>query len=154
MEERYGDGRRTEINDAALDIDAEDLIPREETVYLITDDNYVKRMPLRTYRQQARGGTGLSGAQTKEGDRIRTMFVASSHDYLMFITDAGRLLWLKGYQVPEGSRQSKGKPLVNLLSDIQEGEKVTNVIPASDFPEDRYLVFCTSNGLLKKTQMS
>ena len=154
MEERYGDERRTEINDMAVDIDAEDLIPREETVYIISEDNYVKRMPLRTYRQQARGGTGMTGVQTKEGDQIRTMFVASSHDYLLFITNTGRLLWLKGYAVPEGSRQSKGKPLVNLISDIQEGEKVTNVIPTADFPDNRYLVFCTRNGLLKKTQMS
>ena len=154
MEERYGDDRRTEINDMAADINAEDLIPREETVYIISEDNYVKRMPLRTYRQQARGGTGMTGVQTKEGDQIRTMFVASSHDYLLFITNTGRLLWLKGYAVPEGSRQSKGKPLVNLISDIQEGEKVTNVIPTSDFPENEYLVFCTRNGLLKKTQMS
>ena len=154
MEDRYGDERRTQINDAVSDIDAEDLIPREETVYLVSEDNYVKRMPLRTYRQQARGGTGLTGAQTKEGDSIRTMFVASSHDYLLFITSTGRLLWLKGYSVPEGSRQAKGKPLVNLLPDLQEGEKVTNVIPTSDFPDDRFLVFCTTNGLIKKTQLS
>ncbi len=154
MEERYGDERRTDICSTLMDIDPEDLIPREETVYLISEDNYAKRMPLRTYNQQRRGGTGLTGAQTKEGDQIRTMFVASSHDYLMFITNNGRLLWLKGYDVPEGSRQSRGKPLVNLLPDIQEGEKVTNVIPTPDFPEDKYLVFCTTNGLLKKTQMS
>lgn len=154
MEDRYGDDRRTQINDMVSDIDAEDLIPREETVYLVSEDNYVKRMPLRTYRQQARGGAGLTGAQTKEGDSIRSMFVASSHDYLLFITSTGRLLWLKGYSVPEGSRQSKGKPLVNLLPDLQEGEKVTNVIPTSDFPDDKYLVFCTTNGLIKKTQLS
>ena len=154
MEERYGDDRRTEVSDLAVGINAEDLIPREETVYIISEDNYVKRMPLRTYRQQARGGTGMTGVQTKEGDQIRTMFVASSHDYLLFITNTGRLLWLKGYAVPEGSRQSKGKPLVNLISDIQEGEKVTNVIPTADFPDNKYLVFCTRNGLLKKTQMS
>ena len=92
--------------------------------------------------------------QTKEDDHVAWMFVANSHDYIMFITNKGRLLWLKGYKVPEGSRQSKGKPMVNILGDLEEGEYVVNTMHASDFPDDRYMVFCTKNGLFKKTVMS
>lgn len=154
MREAYGDERRTVINRQAIDVDAEDLIPKEETVYTLSADNYIKRIPLRTYRQQSRGGVGTKGMETKEEDYVENMFIASSHDYLMFVTNTGRILWLKGYNIPEGSRQSKGKPIVNLLSDLQEGESIKTVIPTSDFPEDKYLVFCTRNGQLKKTQLS
>ncbi len=153
MKDTYGDERRTEINRIALDVDAEDLIPKEEMVYTLSDDNYIKRIPLRTYRQQARGGVGLTGMQTKESDFMKNMLVASSHTYLLFITDTGRILWLKGYNIPEGSRQSKGKPIVNMLPDLQPGENITNIIPANEFPADKYLVFCTKNGLLKKTSL-
>ncbi|MCQ2069779.1 MAG: DNA gyrase subunit A [archaeon] len=154
MKDTYGDDRRTEISKQAMEVNAEDLIPKEDMVYTLSEDNYIKRMPLRTYKQQTRGGVGLTGMQTKETDRIANMYIASSHDYLMFITNTGRLLWLKGYAVPEGSRQAKGKPIVNLLSDLQPGESITNVIPTSDFPEDKFLVFCTKNGMLKKTVLS
>ena len=154
MKEAYGDDRRTVIDPNAIDTDEEDLIPREQVVITISADNYIKRIPLSTYRQQSRGGVGLTAMQTKEEDHVASMFVTSSHDYVMFITNHGRLHWLKGYRIPEGSRQSKGKPIVNLLSDLEEGEKVVNTICASGFPEDRYLVFCTRNGLFKKTSLS
>jgi len=154
MKSSYGDERKTTINENALDIDEEDLIPMEDVVITISGDNYVKRIPLNTYRQQARGGVGLLGMQTKEEDHVSSMFVTSSHDYLMFITNHGRLHWLKGYRVPEGSRQSKGKPIVNLLSDLEPGEMIENTICVHDFPEDVYLAFCTKNGLLKKTSLS
>ena len=154
MKETYGDDRRTVIDPNAIDTDEEDLIPREQVVITISADNYIKRIPLSTYRQQSRGGVGLTAMQTKEEDHVASMFVTSSHDYVMFITNHGRLHWLKGYRIPEGSRQSKGKPIVNLLSDLEEGEKVVNTICASGFPEDRYLVFCTRNGLFKKTSLS
>jgi len=154
LKDQYGDDRKTVINENALDIDEEDLIPMEDVVITISGDNYVKRIPLNTYRQQARGGVGLLGMQTKEEDHVSSMFVTSSHDYLMFITNHGRLHWLKGYRVPEGSRQSKGKPIINLLSDLEPGEKVENTICVHDFPEDKYLAFCTKNGLLKKTSLS
>ncbi len=154
MGETYGDARRTEINNVALDVDAEDLIPKEDMVYTLSEDNYVKRIPLRTYRQQTRGGVGLTGMQTKEGDVMKYMLVASSHTFLLFITNTGRILRLKGYNIPEGSRQSKGKPIINMLSDLQPEESITNIIPTDGFPDDRYLVFCTENGLLKKTVMS
>lgn len=154
MKDAYGDERRTEINAASVDVDAEDLIPREDMVYTVSADDYVKRIALRNYRQQYRGGVGLKGMETKDTDHVDKMFVASSHATLMFVTNTGRILWLKGYRVPEGSRQSKGKPVVNLLSDLQPGETIKNVIPTMDFPEDKYLVFCTKNGLLKKTNLS
>ena len=154
MKETYGDNRRTVIDPNAIDTDEEDLIPREQVVITISADNYIKRIPLSTYRQQSRGGVGLTAMQTKEEDHVASMFVTSSHDYVMFITNHGRLHWLKGYRIPEGSRQSKGKPIVNLLADLEEGEKVVNTVCASGFPEDRYLVFCTRNGLFKKTALS
>ena len=96
----------------------------------------------------------MTAMQTKEEDHVASMFVTSSHDYVMFITNHGRLHWLKGYRIPEGSRQSKGKPIVNLLPDLEEGEKVVNTICSSEFRDDEYLVFCTRNGLFKKTSMS
>ena len=154
MSEAYGDDRRTVIDPNAIDSDEEDLIPREQVVITISDESYIKRIPLSTYRQQTRGGVGLTGMQTKEDDHVAWMFVANSHDYIMFITNKGRLLWLKGYKIPEGSRQSKGKPMVNILGDLEEGEYVVNTMHASDFPDDKYLVFCTRNGLFKKTVMS
>ena len=154
MKEAYGDERRTFIDPNAIDTDEEDLIPMEDVVITITEDNYIKRIPLRTYRQQGRGGVGLTGMQTKEEDSVIDMFVTSTHDYLMFITNTGRLHWLKGYRIPEGSRQSKGKPIVNMLSDLQEGEKVVSVFSAHDFPEDRYVLFCTADGTVKRTSLS
>ena len=154
MKDTYGDARRTQINRDAIDVNAEDLIPKEDTVYTLSAADYVKRIPLRAYRQQSRGGVGTKGMETKDEDYVKTMFVASSHDYLMFVTNTGRILWLKGYAIPEGSRQAKGKPIVNLLPDLHEDETVITVIPTSAFPDDQFLAFCTRNGLFKKTQLS
>lgn len=154
MKETYGDDRRTVIDPNAIDSDEEDLIPREQVVITISADNYIKRIPLSTYRQQARGGVGLTAMQTKDEDHVASMFVTSSHDYVMFITNHGRLHWLKGYRIPEGSRQSRGKPIVNLLPDLEEGEGVVSTICAADFPEDRYAVFCTRDGQIKRTSLS
>ena len=154
MKETYGDDRRTVIDPNAIDSDEEDLIPREQVVITISADNYIKRIPLSTYRQQARGGVGLTAMQTKDEDHVASMFVTSSHDYVMFITNHGRLHWLKGYRIPEGSRQSRGKPIVNLLPDLEEGEGVVSTVCAADFPEDRYMVFCTRDGQIKRTSLS
>ncbi len=154
MKEGYGDDRRTEIDPNAIDSDEEDLIPKEDVVITITKDNYIKRIPLRTYKQQGRGGVGLIGMQTKEEDDVANMFVACTHDYIMFITNKGRLHWLKGYRIPEGSRQSKGKPIVNMLPDLEEGEKVVNTISVAEFTEDESLVFCTKQGIIKKTALT
>ena len=154
MSETYGDERRTEIDPNEIDADEEDLIPNEKVVVTVSNDNYIKRIPLNTYRQQSRGGVGLTAMQTKEEDHVASMFVMMSHDYILFITNKGRMQWLKGYRIPEGSRQAKGKPLVNLIPDLEEDEKIINSITTHDFPDDRYLVFCTRNGLFKKTVMS
>lgn len=154
MKEGYGDERRTTIDPNAIDTDEEDLIPREDVVITITNDNYIKRIPLRTYKQQRRGGTGLIGMQTKEDDDVANMFVTCTHDYIMFITNFGRLYWLKGYRIPEGSRQAKGKPIVNMIPGLEEGEKVVNTITVSEFTDDRYLLFCTKNGTIKKTSLA
>jgi len=154
MSDAYGDERRTEIDPNEIDADEEDLIPNEKVVVTVSNDNYIKRIPLNTYRQQSRGGVGLTAMQTKEEDHVASMFVMMSHDYILFITNRGRMQWLKGYRIPEGSRQSKGKPLVNLIPDLEEDEKIINSITTHDFPDDRYLVFCTKNGLFKKTVMS
>jgi DNA gyrase subunit A len=154
MKETYGDERRTRIDPNPIDTDEEDLIPREEVVITITGDNYIKRIPLKTYRQQRRGGVGLIGMETKEEDFVTNMFVTSTHDYVMFVTNHGRLHWLKGYRIPEGGRYSKGKPIVNMISDLEEGESVVSTICASEFPENRYLVFCTRHGIIKKTVLS
>ena len=154
MKEGYGDERRTDIDPNAIDTDEEDLIPREDVVITITNDNYIKRIPLRTYKQQRRGGTGLIGMQTKEDDDVANMFVTCTHDYIMFITNFGRLYWLKGYKIPEGSRHAKGKPIVNMIPGLEEGEKVVNTITVSEFTEDRYLLFCTRNGTIKKTSLA
>ena len=135
--------------------DLRDILANESRVLaIIKSETEEMKEPLSTYRQQSRGGVGLTAMQTKEEDHVASMFVTSSHDYVMFITNHGRLHWLKGYRIPEGSRQSKGKPIVNLLADLEEGEKVVNTVCASGFPEDRYLVFCTRNGLFKKTALS
>ncbi len=154
MSETYGDERRTEIDPNEIDADEEDLIPNEKVVVTVSNDNYIKRIPLSTYRQQSRGGVGLTAMQTKEEDHVASMFVMMSHDYILFITNKGRMQWLKGYRIPEGSRQSKGKPLVNLIPDLEEDEKIINSITTHEFPEDKYLVFCTRNGLFKKTVMA
>jgi len=154
MKEGYGDERRTTIDPNAIDTDEEDLIPREDVVITITNDNYIKRIPLRTYKQQRRGGTGLIGMQTKEDDDVANMFVTCTHDYIMFITNFGRLYWLKGYRIPEGSRHAKGKPIVNMIPGLEEGEKVVNTITVAEFTDDRYLLFCTRNGTIKKTSLA
>lgn len=154
MKDTYGDERRTTIDPNAIDTDEEDLIPMEDVVITITGDNYIKRIPLRTYKQQGRGGVGLIGMQTKEEDNVVNMFVTSTHDYIMFITNHGRLHWLKGYRIPESGRLSKGKPIVNMIPDLEEGEKVVNTICVHEFSDDRHMAFCTKKGLLKKTCLS
>ncbi len=154
MKNGYGDERRTVIDPNAIDSDEEDLIPREDVVITVSRDSYIKRIPLRTYNQQKRGGVGLIGMQTKEEDDVASMFVTCSHNYILFISDMGRLHWLKAYRIPEGSRQSKGKPIVNMLPDLQEGEKIINAIAVEGFDEDKSLVFCTKKGIVKKTVLS
>ena len=154
VKEEFGDRRRTSIEASALDLDIEDLIPVEDVVVMTSQTGYIKRLPLDTYESQNRGGIGLMGMETKEEDYIVDMFVTCSHDYIMFFTNKGRVYWLKAYKIPVGGRHAKGKPIVNLLEHLEDGEKVVNTIPIRQFDEDRFLVFATSNGTIKKTKLS
>ncbi|MBC7108426.1 MAG: DNA gyrase subunit A [Methanomassiliicoccales archaeon] len=154
IREKHGDERKTEIVHDVLEMDLEDLIPDEEMVIMITHDGYIKRVPLDMYKQQRRGGVGLIGMETKEEDYVTNLFVTSTHNYLMFFTNLGKAYWLKAYQVPVGSRHSKGKPIVNLLPALSEGEKILDTIPIKEFDENHYLVFSTKKGIIKKTPLT
>ncbi len=147
----YGDERRTEITHAEGEIDIEDLIADQQMVISITRSGYVKSLPLSTYRQQRRGGIGISGGEIKEDDYIEHLFVSSTHDYLLFFTNRGKVYRLKVYELPEASRTARGRALVNLLP-LREGERVQSVLSTRDFNEGRYLVFATRNGIVKKTE--
>src|SRR5215218_41201 len=153
LEARYGDERRTEITHFEGDVDIEDMIAEQQMVISITRSGYVKRLPLATYRQQRRGGKGVMGMNLKEGDYIEHLHICSTHDYLLFFTNRGKVYRLKVYELPEGSRTSKGQALVNVLP-LRDGERVMAVIPTRDFKEGRYLVFATAKGLVKKTEFA
>jgi DNA gyrase subunit A len=158
IKEKYGDERRTKIIARAEQLDVEDLIAEEEVIVTVSHDGYVKRMPIDTYRRQARGGIGVIGSDTKEGDFIEHLFVASTHDYLLIFTNRGRCYWLRVYDVPSMSRQSKGRNIVNLLN--LGDQKIASVINVSKFDqesaegEEQQLVMATKNGLVKKTRLS
>jgi DNA gyrase subunit A len=151
--DRYGDDRRSEITFAEGDVDIEDMIADQQMVISITHSGYVKRLPLATYRQQRRGGVGVMGMDLKEGDYIEHLHICSTHDFLLFFTNRGKVYRLKVYELPEGARTSKGKALVNVLP-LREGERVMAVKPTRDFSEGKYLVFATANGLVKKTNFA
>jgi len=150
---KYGDARRTEILPWHHDLGMEDLIADEEMVLTVSHQGYLKRIPIDTYRAQRRGGRGLQGMGTKEEDWVEHLFVASAHDYLMIFTRDGQCYWLKVWQVPLGSRQSRGKPIVNLLN-IPAGSRVAAVVPVREFSEDRHLLFATRKGVVKKTALA
>jgi DNA gyrase subunit A len=149
--ETYGDDRRTEIVHAEGEIDIEDLIADQQMVISITHSGYVKSLPLSTYRQQRRGGIGVTGMEMKEDDYIEHLFVSSTHDYLLFFTNRGKVYRLKVYELPEASRTARGRALVNLLP-LREGERVQSVLATRDFTEGKYLVFATRKGMVKKTE--
>jgi DNA gyrase subunit A len=153
IKDKYGDSRRTDIEAHGEDLDYEDLIPVEDVLVTISRTGYIKRISLDTYASQKRGGVGLVGMGTKEEDHVIDMFVTSSHDYVMFFTNRGMGYWLKAYRIPAGGRHSKGKPIVNLIDRLQEGEYVMSKIPIALFDEDRYLVFATKKGIIKKTRL-
>lgn len=153
LKQKYNNERRTQIKASHVELDLEDLIPQEDVVVTITNSGYVKRLPVSTYSQQRRGGKGVIGMETKEEDFVENIFVASSHDYILFFTNKGRLYWKKVYEIPEGSRQSKGKAIVNLL-ELGEGEYVTAMIPVTEFSDDRYLFMATRSGTVKKSSLS
>ena len=146
-----GDDRRTEIVAAEGELDLEDLIAEEDMVIAITRSGYVKRLPVTTYREQRRGGIGVMGMDLKDEDYIEHLFVASTHDYLLFFTSVGKIYRLKVHELPLGTRQSKGRAIINLLP-FAQGEQVKAVIATRDFKEAEYLVLATRNGIVKKTR--
>jgi DNA gyrase subunit A len=154
IKNRFGDARRTQIIEGEVGIDIEDLIPQQEVVVTITKDGYIKRIPTETYRTQHRGGKGLIGVRPKEEDFVVNTFITSTHDYLMFFTNHGRIYWLKGYKIPEGDRYAKGKAIINLLPRLEEGEKIETAVPIHEFDDKHYLIFTTKKGTIKKTVLS
>jgi DNA gyrase subunit A len=148
--ERYGDDRRTQITAEEGELDIEDVIADQQMVVSITASGYAKRTPLTTYRQQRRGGRGVMGMNMKEGDYIEHLHVCSTHDYLLFFTNQGKVYRQKVYELPEGSRASRGRALANFLP-LKDKEKVMAVIPTRDFSEGKFLIFGTKNGMVKKT---
>ena len=150
IEERYGDDRRTEITASEGDLDIEDVIADQQMVVSITASGYAKRTPLATYRQQRRGGRGVMGMNMKEGDYIEHLHVCSTHDYLLFFTTQGKVYRVKVYELPEGSRASRGRALANFLP-LKEKERVVAVMPTRDFSEGKFLIFGTKQGMVKKT---
>jgi DNA gyrase subunit A len=153
IKDAYGDERRTEITQSESDIDVEDLIADQQMVISITRSGYIKSLPLATYRQQKRGGRGVMGMEMKEDDYIEHLFVSSTHDYLLFFTNRGKVYRQKVYDLPEASRTARGRALVNLLP-LREGEFVRAVLATRDYSEGRYLVFATRQGIVKKTEFA
>ncbi|MCY3683038.1 MAG: DNA gyrase subunit A [Gemmatimonadetes bacterium] len=153
MREKYGDERRSEIVFAATEFSIEDLIREEDMVITISHNGYIKRIPVSTYRAQNRGGRGITGMRTKDEDFVESLFVASTHSYILVLTDRGHCVWLKVHEIPRGTRQARGRPIVNVV-DIPYGHKVAEVVPVREFDEDRYLLSITRKGLTKKTALS
>jgi DNA gyrase subunit A len=154
IKEKFGDQRRTQIVEGEAGIDIEDLIPQQEVVVTITKDGYIKRIPAETYHTQHRGGKGLIGVRPKEEDFVVDTFITSTHDYLMFFTNHGRVYWMKAYKIPEGDRYAKGKAIINLLPRLEEGEKIETAVPIHEFDDAHYLIFATKKGTIKKTVLS
>ena len=153
LKEKFKVPRITEIEDDYDDIDIEDLIPNEPMVVTITHRGYIKRVPVKSYEKQKRGGKGKTAVTTYDDDFIESFFVSDTHDTLMFVTDRGQLYWLKVYRIPEGSRSAKGKAVVNLVQ-LQADEKIRAIIPTTDFDETKSLAFFTKNGIVKRTNLN
>ncbi len=150
IKEKFGFKRRTEITGAARDLDVEDLIAEEDMVVTITKAGYVKRLPVATYRQQKRGGKGISGVNLKESDFVEQLFISSTHDYVLFFSTKGKVYRLKVHEIPMGSRHARGTAVVNLLP-FEQDERIAAVITTREFSADEYLLFATSHGMVKKT---
>ena len=150
MIEKYGDDRLTKIVASEEEFEEEDLIQEEQTVISLTHFGYIKRMPLDTYKSQRRGGKGITGMTTREEDFVKQIFTASTHDIILFFSNKGKLYKLRGFEVPEAGRTTKGTAIVNLLS-LDAGEKITAVIPVKEFTDNQFLLMATKQGLIKKT---
>jgi DNA gyrase subunit A len=154
IKEKYGDTRRTEIDlEATDDFDIEELIPDEEMVVTITNTGYIKRLSLDTYKTQKRGGVGLIGMGTKEEDYVVDLFVTSTHNFILFFSNKGKVYWLKTYKIPLGGRHAKGKAIVNLLPRLEKGEEINAAIPIEEFTAAQFLTFVTRKGQIKKTTL-
>src|SRR3954465_11728811 len=154
IKEKYGDDRRTRIEGAVTDMNMKDLIAPEDVVVTVSHEGYIKRLPVDTYRSQSRGGRGIKGGETKEGDFVEHLFVANTHDYLLFFTNQGRVYERNVYDVPQGSRTSMGRSIAQLL-EFQKDEKVANVLAIQDFERgEQFLMFATRLGVVKKTALS
>ncbi|MEO8159327.1 MAG: DNA gyrase C-terminal beta-propeller domain-containing protein, partial [Betaproteobacteria bacterium] len=151
--DEFGEARRSEIVTNAQDLSMEDLIAPEDVVVTLSHSGYVKAQPLADYRAQKRGGRGKQATATKEDDFIDNLFIANTHDYVLCFSSRGQLYWIKVYNVPQGGRASRGKPIVNLLP-LAEGEKITAILPVRDFDENKYIFMATANGTVKKTPLS
>lgn len=153
IKNKFADERKTEIVNVSGEVDIEDLIPEETCVFTLTDMGYIKRIPMDEYKQQNRGGRGVKGLTRRDEDVVKTMFACSTHDYIMFFTTKGKTYRLKGYEIPEGSRQSKGMNIVNLLP-VEDGERVSAMIRVPEFGEEEYfLCMMTRNGIIKRTEL-
>jgi DNA gyrase subunit A len=153
VKEAYKDERRTQIVKEEAEISVEDLIAEEEVVVTVSHAGYIKRNPVSLYRAQRRGGKGKIGMGVRDEDFVETLFTASTHDYLLFFTDAGKVYWLKVHEIPEAGRAAKGKALVNLLA-LKDDEKVTATLPVKEFREDQFVIMATKQGIIKKTELS
>ncbi len=151
--DKYGDDRRTEIASEVEDFSLEDLIAEEEMVVTVSHEGYIKRIPVDTYRRQRRGGRGVAGMSTKEEDWVEHLFIASTHDYILFFTARGRVYWLKVHQIPQTGRTARGKPIVNLIR-VSKDDRITAMVRVREFSEVAYLLFATRKGIVKKTPLA
>jgi DNA gyrase subunit A len=153
LKERFGDPRRTEIVETAVDVNIEDMIADEDMVITMSHEGYIKRIAATTYRAQSRGGKGIKGMESKENDFTSTLFIASSHSYILFFTNTGRCYWLKVYQIPEAGRQSRGRPIINMLQ-LKPGENIAAFVPVREFDNDHFIVAATRLGVVNKQPLS
>ena len=154
LKEKYSSERRSSIEVDVEEIEIEDLIPEQDMVVTITNTGYVKRLAVDTYRRQKRGGKGRIGMETKEEDYVINLFVASTHDYILFFSSKGKCYWLKTWRIPTGGTHAKGRPVVNLLPRLEKGEQIQATIPVREFDEERTIIFSTKNGKIKRTKLS
>ncbi|MDI6704367.1 MAG: DNA gyrase C-terminal beta-propeller domain-containing protein, partial [bacterium] len=153
IKDKYGDDRKTQIIERAEELTIEDLIKDEDMVIIVSHTDYIKRLPITLYRKQRRGGRGVIGMDVKDEDFVKGLFIGSTHDYILFFSNIGKVHWLRVFEIPEGGRLSRGRPLVNLLS-LSSGETIAAAIPIKEFQKEGYLIMATKKGLIKKTTIS
>ena len=153
IRDNFGDERRTEIIESRMDLTNEDLIPEEDRVVTLSHGGYAKTQPLADYRAQRRGGTGRSATAVKDEDFVEHLLIANTHDTILCFSDVGKVYWLKVYQIPVASRQSRGRPMVNLLP-LEVGESITSILPVSEYSDDQFILMATAKGTIKKTVLS